>query len=165
MRASGQAPCSARSWWPAASRSSSAAAAGLPSPASAESAARAEAPDPRASPDEGRRPRTEIRGRRAECREAFVAVQQVAEEQRDADVAGEELVTASAERRALLLDLADRVHGESSRAVEPGSSPVRRWRTRKAYALPAVPWQRFEPFASGPACQVSSPPASATFEI
>ncbi len=36
----------------------------------------------------------------------------MAEEERDADVAGEQRVTAAAERRALPLDLVDRVHGE-----------------------------------------------------
>src|SRR5256885_801677 len=43
----------------------------------------------------------------------------MAEEERDADVAGEERVPAAAERGALTFHLADRVHGEGAGSVEP----------------------------------------------
>src|SRR5207302_2738240 len=56
---------------------------------------------------------------RAHGREAVLSVEQVAEEERDADVAGKERVAAAADRLALALDLTDRVHREGARPVEP----------------------------------------------
>ena len=49
---------------------------------------------------------------------------------------------------------ASRRHGARS---SQSASPVRRYSTRKAWPLPAVPWHRPCPLASGPACQVASP--------
>ena len=49
----------------------------------------------------------------------MLAVEQVAEEQRDADVAGEERVAAAAELGTPPLDLGDCVHGEGAGPVEP----------------------------------------------
>src|SRR5512142_1780596 len=58
----------------------------------------------------GRPPRAE----RAQSRKAVLTVEQVAEEERHADVAREERVAAPAEDGALALDLADRVHREGA---------------------------------------------------
>src|SRR6476661_2890496 len=49
----------------------------------------------------------------------MLAIEQVAQVQGDADVAGEERVATPAELRPLALDLAAGVHGESPRAVQP----------------------------------------------
>src|SRR3989442_302650 len=53
------------------------------------------------------------------CRESSVGVETRAREQRRADVAGEQGVTAATERRPLPLDLLESVHREAPRALEP----------------------------------------------
>src|SRR5207249_7013105 len=61
----------------------------------------------------------ELRAERAHRREPVLAVEQVTEEERDAHVAREERIAAAAGCSPLLLDLADRVHGERAGAIEP----------------------------------------------
>src|SRR5438874_3893851 len=57
--------------------------------------------------------------KRAHRREAVLPVEQMAEEERDAHVAGEERVAAPPEVCALLFDLTDRVHAERTCPLEP----------------------------------------------
>src|SRR5437588_2175790 len=56
---------------------------------------------------------------RAHGREAGLAVEQMAEEEGDAEIAGEQRVAAAADRGEFPLDLADRVQRERARPLEP----------------------------------------------
>jgi hypothetical protein len=56
---------------------------------------------------------------RAHRWKAILAVEQMSEEERYADVAREERVAAASECLALALDLANHVHGECARPVKP----------------------------------------------
>ena len=80
---------------------------------------------------------------------------------RGAEVAGPEAVAPAAVLAAGRRDLGGGVYREAPRALRARARPpVRVKSLSSAKPLPAVPWQRFAPLRSGPAVQVSSPPAS-----